>query len=122
MIVLQHFYSYCYSLFPIPLFSMTIIRKMDTAGASPPPQDRMDNTELEKETFKAFNEGRAMCVFPEGTSHSESHILHLKGLYNIHIYISIYTNNSSSSISFSNRKNFRLFIDIEYWILKYAMG
>lgn len=51
---------------------------MDAAGLSPE-QTRMDNSELEKETFRAFNEGRAMCVFPEGTSHSESHMLHLKG-------------------------------------------
>lgn len=31
-----------------------------------------------------------MCVFPEGTSHSEAHILHLKGKINYtqsHIYI-----------------------------------
>ena len=40
---------------------------------------RVDNTELQAETFKALKDGRALCLFPEGTSHSESHILHLKG-------------------------------------------
>lgn len=35
---------------------------------------------IKKETFKAFKEGNVMCIFPEGTSHSEPHILHLKGI------------------------------------------
>jgi 1-acyl-sn-glycerol-3-phosphate acyltransferase len=52
-------------------------RRMDNAEIQSP-NTRMDNSQLEQETYRAFDEGRAMCVFPEGTSHSESHILHLK--------------------------------------------
>lgn len=40
---------------------------------------RVDNRKLEEETFRAFQEGRVIVVFPEGTSHSEAHILALKG-------------------------------------------
>jgi len=39
---------------------------------------RVDNTKLEEESFRAFQEGRVIVVFPEGTSHSEAHLLALK--------------------------------------------
>eukprot|EP01114_Cavostelium_apophysatum_P012277 TRINITY_DN2728_c0_g1_i1.p1 TRINITY_DN2728_c0_g1~~TRINITY_DN2728_c0_g1_i1.p1 ORF type:complete len:501 (-),score=85.57 TRINITY_DN2728_c0_g1_i1:768-2270(-) len=38
----------------------------------------LDNTALAQDTFRGFYEGRAMCIFPEGTSHSESHLMKLK--------------------------------------------
>jgi len=53
-------------------------RKVDVTESQKGATQRMDNSELQGETFKALQDGRMLCLFPEGTSHSESHILHLK--------------------------------------------
>jgi len=56
-------------------------RRMDISEAkekTPKLGSYLDNSELQKETFKALKEGRMLALFPEGTSHSEAHILHLK--------------------------------------------
>jgi 1-acyl-sn-glycerol-3-phosphate acyltransferase len=50
----------------------------NNASAKP---ERVDNTQLQAETFGALKSGRMLCLFPEGTSHSEAHILKLKGQY-----------------------------------------
>ena len=41
----------------------------------------LDNSLLQKETWDAFKNGRSLLLFPEGTSHNEAHILHLKGSF-----------------------------------------
>lgn len=39
---------------------------------------KMDNSRMFKETYSKLHEGRAVCIFPEGTSHDRSHFLQLK--------------------------------------------
>jgi len=53
-------------------------RKQDATDAASQQAVRMDNSKLEEESFTAFKEGRVIALFPEGTSHSEAHLLALK--------------------------------------------
>ena len=39
---------------------------------------KIDNSLMFKETCKKLNEGKAICIFPEGTSHDRTHLLQLK--------------------------------------------
>lgn len=60
------------------LGALPVRRKMDESDSSKNSKNHVDNSELEKQTFQAFQQGRVMCVFPEGTSHSEAHLLQIK--------------------------------------------
>jgi glycerol-3-phosphate O-acyltransferase/dihydroxyacetone phosphate acyltransferase len=39
---------------------------------------KLDNSLMFKETIKTLIEGKALCIFPEGTSHDNTHLLQLK--------------------------------------------
>ena len=39
---------------------------------------KLDNSLMFKETTKKLHEGKAICIFPEGTSHDNTHLLKLK--------------------------------------------
>jgi 1-acyl-sn-glycerol-3-phosphate acyltransferase len=67
-----------------PLFRLPVLGRLVRAMGSLPvhrPQDRAD-TSLNQATFDAaaaaLLEGDAVCLFPEGTSHSEPHLQRLK--------------------------------------------
>ena len=53
-----------------------ILKKMDKQNFSYIP--KLDNSLMFKETCKKLEEGKAVCIFPEGTSHDRTHLLQLK--------------------------------------------
>jgi len=66
----------------LPSTKQETTQKSKSAPQSPNPAHiPVDNKELEEETMKMFDGGGAVAVFPEGTSHSESHLMKLKGMF-----------------------------------------
>ena len=39
---------------------------------------KLDNSVMFRETTSKLHEGKAVCIFPEGTSHDQSHFLQIK--------------------------------------------
>ena len=97
-----------------------ILKKLDKQNFYYIP--KLDNSLMFKETCKKLKENKAICIFPEGTSHDNSHLLQLKpgvayialeamanyGIKNIKLI--------SCGFSYYNRDEFRSDLVLEFGI------